>query len=227
MFSPNKKRNPEIILEVGNEQIKQVNSTKFLGVWIDNKLKWNIHLDKLYIKLKCAIGMLSQGKNLLDTHTKKIIYYAQFFSHLNYCVGSWGPMIKNCELHKLESIQNKALRIIGIDTKAKCLSNQILSVQQVIWIENVKFAYKCLNALMPLPITMNAFSDQNGQSLTKVHQYNTRNKSKPNTVPAKTEKYRNSIIYSSFIEFNKLPMDIQKIEHLSTLINKCKDYSFI
>ena len=51
--------------------------------------------------------MLSQGKNMLDIHTKIIIYYAQFFSHLNYCIGSWGPMIQNPELQKLESIQKK------------------------------------------------------------------------------------------------------------------------
>ena len=170
--------------------------------------------------------MLAQGKNLLDIHTKKIIYYAQFYSHLNYCIGSWGPMIKSCELSKLNSIQKKALLTIGIDTAVKCEQNNILSTNQLIWLENVKFAYKCLNSLMPSPITMNAFSDQNGQSLTKTHNYNTRNKSKPNTAPAKTEKYRNSIIYSSFIAFNKLPTEIQKTEHLSTFIKKCKTHSF-
>ena len=136
-------------------------------------------------------------------------------------------MIKNCELFKLNSIQTKALLTIGIDTTAKCVLNNILSVNQVIWLENVKFTYKCLNSLMPSPITMNAFSDQNGQSLKKTHNYNTRNKLKPNTAPAKTEKYRNSIIYSSFIAFNKLPTDIQKTEHLSIFIKKCKTHSFL
>ena len=209
LFSPKKKDTPPLKLKVGNEPIKQVSYTKFLGTWIDDKLDWSVHLSRLYVKLKRSIGMLSQGKNMLDTHTKKIIYYAHFFSHLHYCISSWGPMIKQVELNKLESIQRRALLIIGIDTPQKCKNHRFLSVSQLILVEKVKFAYKCLNSLVPLPITLNAFSDQNGHSLSKTHKYNTRNKMLPNTAPAKTDKYRNSILYSSFIEFNKLPKKLQ------------------
>ena len=71
-----------------------VESTKFLGLWIDRRLKWNTHLSKITSKLKTKLCMLQKGKNLLTTHAKKILYFAQFQSVLTYGLVIWGNMVK-------------------------------------------------------------------------------------------------------------------------------------
>ena len=70
-------------LNIDDVRIVETNTTKFLGVWIDNKLKWETHFTKLIIKLKQGIGLIRKGKNFLDTTSLCILYLAQFHSHLN------------------------------------------------------------------------------------------------------------------------------------------------
>ena len=42
-------------LKIGDETIKQVNTAKFLGIIIDDKLSWNAHID--YCKNKLSSGL--------------------------------------------------------------------------------------------------------------------------------------------------------------------------
>ena len=84
------KNNPSISID--GEAIPFVDHTKFLGVWIDNKLNWKEHTERLLIKLKQNSHLLYQSKNFLTPHAKKIIYYAQIYSHLMYGLSIWGNM---------------------------------------------------------------------------------------------------------------------------------------
>ena len=65
-------------LIVGNIKLKRVSSTKFLGLHIDEKLQWNVHVSKLLLKLKRNINLLKASKNFLNYHAKKIIYFAHW-----------------------------------------------------------------------------------------------------------------------------------------------------
>ena len=76
-----------------------VNETKFLGVWVDSRLDWNTHADKVLLKIKCNMNLLQQSKNLLATHCKKILYFTQIQSHLSYGILVWGPM---CSKQKIK-----------------------------------------------------------------------------------------------------------------------------
>ena len=71
-------------IEVDNFSIKFVPHTKFLGLWIDNKLSWKEHLSHINLKIRHILYMLKCGKNLLSVHSKRVLYYAQIQSHLSY-----------------------------------------------------------------------------------------------------------------------------------------------
>ena len=72
LFSPNNKVPNSISLCIGNEPIVQCNNTKFLGVWLDDRLNWRTHLLKLLPKLKRGEKLLCQCKKFLDSATLKI-----------------------------------------------------------------------------------------------------------------------------------------------------------
>ena len=38
-------------IKIDDYTLPEVTQTKFLGVWIDNKLTWQLHLDQLCLKL--------------------------------------------------------------------------------------------------------------------------------------------------------------------------------
>ena len=51
-------------------------------------------------------------KNILPQSLKKLVYYANLQSHLNYALSAWGPMIKIKDMKKIQVQQNKAIRSI-------------------------------------------------------------------------------------------------------------------
>ena len=90
-----KKDQKDLVIELGDIKLPRVPSTKFLGLWIDENLNWNEHHSKLKTKLKRNLTLLKQGMNYLNSSTKKILYYAQIYSHIAYGLVLWGNMISN------------------------------------------------------------------------------------------------------------------------------------
>ena len=74
----------EFDVKIGDEIIKQVSETKFLGITIDNKLSWDTHINKLSKKLSCATGILNRIKYKIPSELYKNLYHNLFESHLAY-----------------------------------------------------------------------------------------------------------------------------------------------
>ena len=77
---------------------------KFLGIWFDNRLKWDQRVNKLVLKIKRNMHLLKSGKNMLNTHAKLIVYYAHIQSHIMYGLSVWGNMICNIIVGKLQKM---------------------------------------------------------------------------------------------------------------------------
>ena len=82
-------------ISIENKPLPNVTKTKFLGVWIDNRLAWMDHLIILFTKIKQNANLLRHGRSFLNIHANKCLYYAQIYSHLTYGFLLWGNMISN------------------------------------------------------------------------------------------------------------------------------------
>ena len=89
---------PAFNIELNGIVIPRVKEAKLLGVWLDDKLKWDTHANKLLNKLKCGIGMLKWSKNLLSNKAKKLLYFGQVHSNLCYSICIWGSMLQSSML---------------------------------------------------------------------------------------------------------------------------------
>ena len=72
-------------LELDGVQLKQVQYTKFLGVWIDEKLCWCTNFDKTIVKLKQNVNLLKISRKFLNVLAKRLIYFVHIHSHITYC----------------------------------------------------------------------------------------------------------------------------------------------
>ena len=101
-------------IELVGEKIPLVEVTKFLGVYLDNKLKWNYQTNQLYNKLQANKQLLQVSRNLLDTPTMLKIYYAHIYiySHLKYGLVVWGSMLMKSAKNELEKIQSACVRTV-------------------------------------------------------------------------------------------------------------------
>ena len=78
------------------ETIFRVNSTKFLGVIIDGKLKWTGHIQYIKNKLSKSIGIMYKCRNYFDKETMRNLHFSFIYPYLTYCVEIWGNA---CNIH--------------------------------------------------------------------------------------------------------------------------------
>ncbi len=65
-----------INIKISNSDLKQENYTKYLGVIIDDKLNWKLHIKQINIKLSKGIGVLYKLRHLVPKQTLKGLYGA-------------------------------------------------------------------------------------------------------------------------------------------------------
>ena len=92
--------------------IKPVQSTKFLGINIDNKLNWRDHTHFVKNKLSSGLYLLNSAKHLLTSEHLKSLYYTLLHPYLTYGIVLWGSA-QSSYLHHITIKQNKAVRCIS------------------------------------------------------------------------------------------------------------------
>ena len=123
-----KKESPKLMLN--GTEIKKEESHKFLGLIIDQSLKWDKHIK--YLREEChkrlaIMKHLSFTKYGADCKTLLRIYNALIKSKLDYGVEAYGSACKTA-LKKLNPIQNTALRIAtGAFRTSSAQNMQVLS----------------------------------------------------------------------------------------------------
>ena len=96
--------------------LPRTNCAKLLGVWLDDKLKWDTHVNKLIHKLKSGLGMMRRSKNFLTPKAKRLLYFGQIHSNLSYALSIWGTMLQRSLIKKLNRLQKEAIRLINPKT---------------------------------------------------------------------------------------------------------------
>ena len=98
--------------------INQVSSTKFLGVLVDKKLNWKIHINTVCKKISKSIGILRKLSLKLPISALKAIYNSLIEPYIRYCNVVWGSNYSS-NLECLYILQKKALRLVcQVDWKA-------------------------------------------------------------------------------------------------------------
>ena len=224
LFTPNGKH-LTFELEFDDQIMPQVRSTKLLGVWIDDQLNWHEHINKILLKLKAKIHMLCKGKTLLSIHAKRILYFAQIQSHLTYGLVCWGNMIDSSDLNRLRKMQNACVRLIDSTKPLERIyyDHKILTIDQLIILENAKLWYKFYKNLLPQRLHENMMVDHHQISLQKQHRYATRNKQELNIPRAQHKKYRDSFLVKGLLNYQSLPRCIKNVDKLHKFVKQCKD----
>ena len=216
-------------IELNGVEIPRVNHAKLLGVWLDDKLNWDIHVNKLINKLKCGVGMLWRSKNLLSIKAKKLLYFGQIHSKLSYLNCIWGTMLQNGLAQKLSKIQNNAVKLIDLTSKVECLyqKHRILKFDDMVKVEQCKLGYKLCHGLLPTAMASNMTKDHQNEFLAKGHRYSTRNKVIPNLPKALGKKYRSGFLYNSIKLYSKLDDRLKSAQNLQTFTKQCKRIHFV
>ena len=110
VFSVNK---PTFNINMNGRPIRRVESTKFLGVFIDSHLSWCEHICYISNQISKSIGIMSKLKYMLPQKIMRTIYLSLVYPYLTYCSTIWSGANKS-RINKLMVLQNCAVRSIAM-----------------------------------------------------------------------------------------------------------------
>ena len=87
-----------------------VDHVKYLGIYLDNHLSWEYHINQLSNKLSQANGILAKLRHNTPQKPVLLVYHDIFYSHLIYGCSIWGI---SCDKHldKNSKLQKQCIRI--------------------------------------------------------------------------------------------------------------------
>ena len=102
---------------INNKTIESSKSVKLLGLTIDNKLNFGIHINNICKVASAKIKCLGRIRSRLNLSHAKILDSSFIFSQFNYCCLVWMFCSKTLQ-NKINQIQKRALRIVCNEFKS-------------------------------------------------------------------------------------------------------------
>ena len=75
--------------------VVEVKQFEYLGILLDNQLKWQQQLDHVCKKLACGSYALLKLRTFTPISTLKTVYYALVHPHLSYGLACWSNATKH------------------------------------------------------------------------------------------------------------------------------------
>ena len=205
-------------LLIGNQKIDIKNETKYLGVIIDTKLKFETHFKKVLEKVKNGARSIALTKRTLNYSAKIKLYYAMIHSHITYCPLIWLANQPQKNMKLLTILQKKALRAIfntnyNSHTENLYYISGIEKIENICPKENIWIMYQYKNNDLPKAITQMINSSLNTNPAKTL-----RSSSKSLNIRAKT--FPGDILYGLINTWN---MSTCKVKDRNYPKKTCKD----
>ena len=160
------------VIKIGKKPIKRVQFVQFLGILLDEHLRWKYHLSELAEKLFTTCGMFFKIKNLLPLDVLVCWYNALFLSFIQYGLIVWGQTFAPY-IDPLFKLQKKAVRAISFQPRMSpslLIFNDVklLKLSDLFELRPLTFDFDSVNKTSPT--CFHAFFLLN----SSVHQYSTR-----------------------------------------------------
>ena len=156
VFSPRKKPGQiayDVDVKMGGHTIAKTSSYKYLGVIIDDKLNWDLHLAKVCKKLSSVCGILSKVRYYTNQKTRLLLYNSLVASRLGYATLCWSTA-SNHLLQKVRVLQNRIVRYVTFTKTRRRLmpvyiNHNILPLDKIIELKKSVFMFDVHNNLLP------------------------------------------------------------------------------
>lgn len=203
----------KIDLKHGNNPIQNTVSNIFLGLRLNEYLDWTNQVDHICSKIRSGIYILGKLKNEVSFSVLRTVYFSHVYSHIRNNVIFWG----HCSYaNRVFLLQKRAIRTIYNVSKITSCSSlftdfSVLTFPSVYILECILFVKRHLDLF---------------EVNSDVHDYNTRS-----SVNLRTIKHRKTFLekgpkYRLIHLYNKLPLDIKKIENFKGFKKSLYAYLF-
>lgn len=201
--------------------LERVESMRVLGLEVDERLLYNVHINHLLHKLAPFIYALKRIRKYLTDKTAISMYFAYVESRIAYMSAIWSAAPKYL-LDSIDILQRKALRIV-FDKDSRCNNKELYS-------EKILPASKAgeMHTLLLLFKMLNNLATKNHIFFTRdqIHMHRTRNSSNLVIPQANTQFGQKNFFYRAPQIFNNLPNEIKNLTAVSLFKNRIKEYLY-
>ncbi|KAI3364558.1 hypothetical protein L3Q82_011340, partial [Scortum barcoo] len=111
-FGRSRPRPRPVLLE--GAEVEAVDSYRYLGLWIDNKLDWTTHTSHLYGKTQSRMYFLRRLRSFnICSKLLQMFYQSVVASVLFYTVVCWGGSISKKDTSRLDKLIRRAGSVVG------------------------------------------------------------------------------------------------------------------
>jgi len=202
-------------LKLCDNNLEEVDHHKLLGLRVDNNLNWNEHINFLIKRLASKLFQFRSIKQYLNTHTRKIFYFAYIAPLIDYASTCYGQACPTT-LGPLNSLYKRAIKYV-LNTDSSLQHSDYKTVDILPFCSRLKFnkaifMYKIMHDLAP-PSLKQRFPTKTLYSKTTI------SIKKPNT-----NIFINSFTYSGATLWNNLPIYIKNSNSLASFKNMYHKY---
>lgn len=207
---------------INREKLKKVEYTKFLGVFIDDKLSWKQHINIIKTKVAKSIGILCKARKTLNVATLITLYNSFIYPYFTYGIEVWGSA-GNSFLDSISKLQKRCIRIItssGYRAHSEPLFKRlnILPLSKMYSYCIVKLMYKFRKH--QVPTALNSMFETREQ----IHPYRTRQRTQLHLPAGRTTLVHRSFKYRGVQLWNEFSIRVDHQCSLQAFKFKLKRY---
>ena len=203
-----------IRIKIGAGSIQRAESTRFLGIYLDEQLNFSHHVNHISKKISKTLGVLNKTRDVFPPNIRLMLYNSLILPYINYGITSW-HCCPAYNRNKIAMLQRKAIRLIRnlgprANTGQHFSALDTLPVDKMFEFQVGQFAFKTV------------IEGQNSEFYYIVedntirHRYNSRLIGTLRLPRVDKEKCRNSMEYKFVETWNNIPEQIRNSESTSS-----------
>ena len=198
--------------KINNVVILIVDSSKLLGVMINNNVKWTQHVDVIIKKASKKIYMLIKLRQYGFTVTELVSVYRTYIrSQIEYAIPTWGFSLIQADANRIRKIEMRCLSIIlkcKVHSENYCIITSKLKLKPILD-RIAQLGLKLGTTMYKSPRFRHIINPS-----IKLYN-NTRSKNHFRSILCKRERYRKSVIPAITRELNNLDQaQINKLDSI-------------
>ena len=213
------------IINFNGNKIKPQKEVKNLGLYFDQYMTFETHIDNVNRKVMGTLIYLNRIKDLFEPDTRSLVVQSLALSVIDYCFVIWGSTNRTL-LEKVQKLQNFAARVISGKIRKYEHVSQFIKELEWLKIAN-KYTYEV--CIMVFKITRGTFPEwlykfptMNAQTGTTTRQTNDLYIIRSNTeIGSRAMHIRGPFLW------NKLPLEIREAGSLPSFKRKIKKHLIV
>ena len=142
---------------LGNSTLEETSHHNYLGVDIQQDLKWNTHIDRITTNASKALGLIRRNLSSCTKETKIAAYIALVRPTVEYCSAIWDPHTSE-QIQKVEKTQRRAARMVFNDYNWQTSVTEL--IRELEWdslstrrkITRLSILHKAMGGYLALPV---------------------------------------------------------------------------